>query len=244
MVLPLTALTVTGSNDTAASPSSLTGDGTCESLSIGAYNVENLTPSSDHISKIANHIADYLNGPAIMCLQEVQDNNGATDDGTVTANLTLSKLTSLISDAGGPSYNFTEIPPINNADGGEPGGNIRVAYLYNPAIVRLHNANPGTSADANEVLVSHGPELKFNPGLIDPDNEAWDASRKPLAAAWETVDGKNKFFTVNVHLSSKGGGSAIQGDARPPVNGGVEQRTAQAEVVAVCPSLVLVTDSV
>ncbi|BCS23412.1 endonuclease/exonuclease/phosphatase family protein [Aspergillus puulaauensis] len=242
MVLPLTALTVTGSNNTVASPSTLTSDGTCKSLSIGAYNVENLTPSSTHISKIANHIANYLNGPAIVCLQEIQDNSGATDDGTITANLTLSKLTTLISAAGGPHYNFTEIAPVNNADGGEPGGNIRVAYLYNPRTVRLHNANPGTSADANEVLVSHGPELKFNPGLIDPGNEAWDASRKPLAAAWETVDGQNKLFTVNVHLSSKGGGSPIQGDARPPVNGGVEQRTAQAEVVASFVSDILAAD--
>ncbi|KAL4783456.1 Endonuclease/exonuclease/phosphatase [Aspergillus varians] len=232
MVLPLTALTVTGSNDTVAVPSTLTGDGTCKALSIGSYNVENLTPTSDNIETIAIHIANYLNGPAVVCLQEIQDNTGATNDGVVSANLTLTTLTELITAAGGPAYNFTEIPPINNADGGQPGGNIRVAYLYDPSIVRLRNANPGTAADANEILSSHGPELKFNPGLIDPANSAWENSRKPLAAAWETLDGKNKFFTINVHLSSKGGGTALQGDARPPVNGAVEQRIAQAEVVA------------
>ncbi|KAL4753460.1 hypothetical protein BDW72DRAFT_210311 [Aspergillus terricola var. indicus] len=230
MVLPSTALKVTGSNDTTASPSALTGDGTCEALAIGSYNVENLTPTSDTIEAIADHIANYLNGPAIMCLQEIQDNTGATDDGVVDANVTLSTLAELISAAGGPDYDFTEIAPLDGEDGGEPGGNIRVAYLYDPTIVQLHNPNPGTSTDANEVL--SGPELKYNPGLIDPTNEAWEASRKPLAAAWETVDGKNTFFTVNVHFTSKGGGSYLQGDERPPVNGGVEQRTAQAEVVA------------
>ncbi|KAL4975976.1 Endonuclease/exonuclease/phosphatase [Aspergillus desertorum] len=241
MVLPSTALKVTGSNDTAASPSTLTGDGTCKALAVGSYNVENLAPTSDTIEAIADHIANYLNGPAIMCLQEIQDNTGATDDGVVDANVTLSTLAELISAAGGPNYNFTEIVPLDGKDGGEPGGNIRVAYLYDPTIVQLHNPNPGTSTDANEVL--SGPELKYNPGLIDPTNEAWEASRKPLAAAWETVDGKNTFFTVNVHFTSKGGGSYLQGDERPPVNGGVEQRTAQAEVVASFITSLLAEDS-
>ncbi|KAL4960531.1 endonuclease/exonuclease/phosphatase family protein [Aspergillus stella-maris] len=241
MVLPMTALSVTGGNDTVAEASTLVGDGTCSAFSIGSYNVENLTPDSDHIETIANHIATYLNGPAIMILQEIQDSTGATDDGVVSANETLSTLADLIAAAGGPDYSFTEIPPIDGEDGGEPGGNIRVAYLYDNSIVRLRDENPGSSTEANEVL--SGAELKYNPGLIDPSNEAWDASRKPLAAAWETLDGKNKFFTVNVHFASKGGGSSIQGDARPPVNGGVDQRTGQAEVVASFVSSILSEDS-
>ncbi|KAL5337457.1 Endonuclease/exonuclease/phosphatase [Aspergillus crustosus] len=230
MVLPTTALKVTSSNDTKAPPSTLKDDGTCKSFAIGSYNVENLTPTADNIEKIADHIANYLNGPALVALQEIQDDTGATDDGVVSANLTLSTLTELIAAAGGPEYSFTEIVPINNADGGEPGGNIRVAYLYDSSLVRLRAENPGSSTDANEITKKG--ELKYNPGLIDPGNEAWEASRKPLAAAWETLDGQNHFFTVNVHLSSKGGGSSLQGDARPPVNGAVEQRIAQAEVVA------------
>lgn len=137
----------------------------------------------------------------------------------------------------GVSYAFTSIDPVNNQDGGAPGGNIRVAYLYNPDIIRLRKPNPGSSTDAQVVLP--GPELKFNPGRIDPLNTAtWSASRKPLTAAWETLDGKNKFFTVNVHFGSKGGSSSIEGDPRPPVNGGVLDRLAQANVTAVSsPSL-------
>lgn len=85
--------------------------------------------------------------------------------------------------------------------------------------------------------------MKYNPGRIDPLNtEAWTASRKPLAAAWETLDGKNKFFTVNVHFGSKGGSSSIEGDARPPVNGGVEDRAAQANVTASFISQILALD--
>ena len=144
----------------------------------------------------------------------------------------MTLLAATIFNQSGVLYEFTDIVPVNNQDGGAPGGNIRTAYLYNPKIIRLRNVNPGGSNDANEVLP--GPELKYNPGRIDPLNtQAWSASRKPLAAAWETLDGKNKFFTVNVHFGSKGGSSSIHGDARPPVNGGVEDRLLQANVTAV-----------
>lgn len=106
-----------------------------------------------------------------------------------------------------------------------------MAYLYDQSVIQLRNLNPGSNTDANDILPNG--ELKYNPGLIDPDNEAWDGSRKPLAAAWETLDGKNKFVTVNVHLTSKFGSSSLEGDARPPVNGGAEKRTEQARIIAV-----------
>lgn len=65
-----------------------------------------------------------------MFVQEIQDNSGPTDDGTVAANITLATLSAAIADAGGATYNFTEISPEDGKDGGQPGGNIRVAYLY------------------------------------------------------------------------------------------------------------------
>jgi len=116
-------------------------------------------------------------------------------------------------------------------DGGQPGGNIRVAYLYNPAVIYLKNPNPGSSTEANQVLA--GPTLKYNPDRIDPENSAWLASRKPLAGQWETVKVKSTMFTVNVHFTSKDGSSSIEGDSRPPVNLGVQQRIAQANVTSI-----------
>lgn len=72
----------------------------------------------------------------------------------------------------------------------------------------------------------------FNPGRIDPTNAAWNSSRKPLVAHWETPSG-TRFFTVNLHLTAKLGGTSTQGDARPPINAGVDQRTSQVKTVAV-----------
>ena len=80
---------------------------------------------------IGNHIANFLNSPDIVFLQEIQDNSGDTDDGTVIGNLTLSNLVKAVAKAGNATvpYSFLEIAPQNDMDGGEPGGNIRQAYL-------------------------------------------------------------------------------------------------------------------
>ncbi|KAJ4289217.1 hypothetical protein N0V90_011559 [Kalmusia sp. IMI 367209] len=234
-ILPTTAIKVKKSVKPALpSATKLKSDGKCDGITFGAYNVENLAPTSSHLAAIAAHIVDYLKSPDLIFLQEVQDDNGPTNDAIVSANLTLSTLSAAIADIGGPQYAFTDIDPVDDQDGGAPGGNIRTAYFYKPSLIRLYKPNPGGSLDANEVLA--GPTLKYNPGRIDPTNEAWTASRKPLAAQWEVLGKKGKsdgtFFTVNVHFGSKGGSSSIQGDARPPVNGGVEDRQAQAELTA------------
>lgn len=49
---------------------------------------------------------------------------------------------------------------------------------------------------------------------------------------WQTRLG-HKLFTINVHLTSKGGSTSTQGDARPPVNLPIDQRTSQVDAVAV-----------
>ncbi|KAK8134216.1 hypothetical protein PG984_006228 [Apiospora sp. TS-2023a] len=243
-ILPLTKITVVSSQEPALPPAtSLTSDGVCSGLTIGSYNIENFWPGdAAHVQAVAQHIVDFLKTPDLIFLQEVQDDNGATDDGTVSSDLTLSTLAAAIETAsGGVGYNFTYIAPVNKQDGGAPGGNIRTAYLFRRDVLALRDPNPAGSTTANEVLP--GGALKYSPGLIDPTNAAFANSRKPLAAAWQTLDGNNTFYTVNVHWGSKGGSSSIHGDARPPVNGGVEDRVAQAEVTANFIAAVLAEDS-
>jgi predicted extracellular nuclease len=74
--------------------------------------------------------------------------------------------------------------------------------------------------------------LALNPGRIDPKNAAWTKSRKPLSAAFTTLcEQSTRVFAINVHLASKDGSSPIQGDWLPAVNGKVEQRVDQANVL-------------
>ncbi|KAI0143276.1 endonuclease/exonuclease/phosphatase family protein-like protein [Pestalotiopsis sp. NC0098] len=241
-ILPLTNITVVESLSPALpDPTTFTSDGVCSGLTVADYNVENFAPSDTaHVSDVAHHIVDYLLTPDLLFIQEIQDNDGETDDGVVESDVTLSTLTAAIAELSGVTYNYTYIAPVDDEDGGAPGGNIRVAYLFRPDVLQLRNPNPGNATTANEVLA--GPELKYNPGRIDPTNAAWDDSRKPLVAAWETLDGNNTFFTVNVHWASKGGSSSIQGDARPPVNGVVAARQQQAEVTAAFVAQILAED--
>ena len=53
-----------------------------------------------------------------MFIQEIQDNSGKRDDGTVCANLTLTNLVNEIANAsGGIQYDFVQIDPVDKQDG-------------------------------------------------------------------------------------------------------------------------------
>jgi len=99
-------------------------------LLIHVRKVENMGPNSAHIPAVANHIAKYLNAPDIMFMQGIQDDSGPTNDGVVSANLTLTTLVNAIEKESNISYSFIDIDPVDNKDArGQLGGNIRQAYL-------------------------------------------------------------------------------------------------------------------
>ncbi|KAI0635685.1 endonuclease/exonuclease/phosphatase [Trametes polyzona] len=233
-ILPLTAPEVLQIPSADAQPSTLDSAIHSCQLRIGDYNVENMSPRSRHIPHIAEHVAHYLHTPDIVFVQEIQDDSGSRDNGVVSANKTLKALTDAIKKAsGGVHYDFVNVDPEDNKDGGSPGGNIRVAYLWRPERVSLIPGTIGNATLATVTVVDDegNVELSYNPGRIEPLASAWEEARKPLAAAWQTTSGE-RFYTVNVHFSSKRDSSSAQGDARPPVNGHAERRQSQANVTA------------
>lgn len=81
-ILPTTAMAVVSSKSPALPPpTKLVSTGKCSGLTFGDYNVENLDPKDAHLPSIAAHIVDYLKSPDFLFLQEIQDDNGATNDG-------------------------------------------------------------------------------------------------------------------------------------------------------------------
>lgn len=121
--------------------------------------MDNLGPNSTQLPLIATHIAHFLGTPDLVHVQEIQDNNGEGNDGTVDATVTLQTLVNAIKQAsGGVEYSFVDVNPVNNQDGGAPGGNIRQAYLYRPDRLRLAGNSPvGGSLDATKVTFDkHG----------------------------------------------------------------------------------------
>ncbi|MPY35254.1 endonuclease/exonuclease/phosphatase [Streptomyces adustus] len=201
-------------------------------LSVATYNVENLDPTdaASKFTALASGIVNNLKSPDIVALEEVQDNNGATDDGTVSATTTLSTLISAIKTAGGPTYSYTQINPTNDADGGETGGNIRQVFLYNSARVGFTSRGSATATTANSVTTSSGvAQLTYNPGRIAPANSAWTDSRKPLAAEF-TFNGE-KYFVIANHFVSKGGDYSLHSQYQAPARSSETQRGSQGSVV-------------
>jgi predicted extracellular nuclease len=204
-------------------------------LSIATMNLENLWAGSaaEKFASLAEIIVDRLANPDILAVQEVQDDTGPTNDGTVSADLTLTRFVEAIEKAGGARYEWRSVDPVDNADGGQPGANIRTALLFKPNRVEFvdrQECGPASAATA-------GPVLTCSPGLVDPANRSFAAgssggggSRKPLVGEF-SFKGR-RVVVINLHLSSKGGDDPIFGRRQPPRTGSTAHRTEQAETVA------------
>lgn len=203
-----------------------------DELAVATYNVENLSArdGAAKFDRLARALVDGLASPDIVALQEVQDDNGATDDAVTGADATLRKLTDAIAAAGGPAYEWRQIDPTDDADGGQPGGNIRVAFLFDPERVSFTD-RPGGDATTPVAVTEDGgaPALSASPGRIAPGDAAWNDSRKPLAGEF-TFRGRTVFVVAN-HFSSKGGDQGLDSRFQPPARGSEEQRIAQAAAV-------------
>jgi predicted extracellular nuclease len=199
-------------------------------LAVATYNVENLDPSDGTFAAHAAAIVDHLRSPDIVSLEEIQDDNGATDDGTVAADRTVTKLIDAIVAAGGPRYDWRSVDPADKADGGEPGGNIRQVFLFNPERVSFTDRAPGDATTATGVTKVRGKAaLTHSPGRVDPSNAAWENSRKPLAGEF-VFRGKTVFVIAN-HFASKGGDQGLTSQYQPPARSSETQRHLQATAV-------------
>jgi uncharacterized protein len=211
-VLVSTAPVVTQASSLQKEVSSLVGSG--DRLTVATFNVENLDPSDGaaKFGALATAIVGNLRAPDIINLEEVQDNNGATNNGVVDASLTLQTLVDAIAAAGGPTYHWRQIDPANNTSGGEPGGNIRVVFLFNPARVSYVDGSLTNLVDTQL-----------------GDGDAFANSRKPLVADF-TFNGETVTLIGN-HFNSKGGDQALFGATQPPLLNSEAQRMQQAGVV-------------
>jgi predicted extracellular nuclease len=159
---------------------------------------------------LAAAIARDAAAPDIVALQEMQDNDGAQITDVVDADENYKKLVRTIRAVGGPTYRWVDVPPQPGADGGQPGGNIRNAFLYNPERVAIA---PGSVQ------------------LVGADDAAFEDSRKPLMVKFRMLSTNRELAVINVHLASKRhqrGGFAPE---RPGFDPRQETRVRQALLV-------------
>lgn len=210
-----------------------TDDPGTHELAVGTFNVENLDPTDppEKFADLADVIVNNLKSPDIIAVEEVQDNNGAVNDAVVDATLTYNTLIAAILAAGGPTYDFRNIDPVDDQDGGEPGGNIRVGFLFRTDRGLTFVDRPGGGSTIATTVNSgpNGPELSSSPGRIDPTNSAFNNSRKPLVGEF-LYEGQTVFVIAN-HFNSKGGDNPLFGHFQPPVLVTETQRNQQAQVV-------------
>jgi uncharacterized protein len=198
---------------------------------VGTYNVENLDPTDGSFARHAELIVGNLRSPDLLAIEEIQDNNGASNDSVTDASATWNALIAAIQAAGGPVYEYRQIDPVDDQDGGEPGGNIRVGFLFRTDRGLSFIDRPGgDSTTATEVVdTAEGARLSSSPGRVDPLNEAFVSSRKPLAGEFR-MRGKKVFVIAN-HFSSKGGDDPLYGRFQPPQRSSEDARHKQAQVV-------------
>ncbi|WP_162985673.1 S-layer homology domain-containing protein [Virgibacillus halodenitrificans] len=204
-------------------------------LTVASYNVENFSANTDDretpeskAKRIAEAFVNDMENPDIIGITEVQDNNGQADGpNDADASESFERLIALIKEVGGPTYEYVNINPEYNADGGAPNANIRVGFLYNPERVSLKEGMP--KGDANDAVAYVDGKLTLNPGRIQPNNPVFDDTRKSLAAQF-TFNGEDVVVIAN-HLNSKRGDNALFGKVQPPVLHSEDQRNELAKIV-------------
>eukprot|EP00127_Corallochytrium_limacisporum_P006030 Clim_evm19s216 gene=Clim_evmTU19s216 len=222
-VKPLQAVIIASqSNEPAADTDNrVTSKIDCSSSAVGAavsiatYNMLNLSPVEDddaQMHKLASQIAGPMDSPAILGLQEVQDNDGDyknTPSGqtdVVSADQTLSKLRDLIAEAGGAMYNFVDIYPdsYGGDTGGIPGGHIRNVFMWREDCVDFVEAFPLS------------PEL-------------FEGTRRPVLGHFRKAG--VEFDVLNVHFPSRSGSGGLFENVQPFPQGGAADGKVQAQFI-------------
>jgi predicted extracellular nuclease len=187
-------------------------------LTVATYNVLNLgADSTDNPqrTRLASQIVRALGAPDILALQEIQDSSGERDDGVVDARPTLRALARAVIAAGGPAYAYLDVPPVDKRPGGAPGGNIRNAFFYDGARVKLVSYRSLTPA----ILAAADA----------PNPVAFAGSRDPLEAVFEFSG--QRITAINNHLTSRYGSTPVFGAVQPWVQAGEAEREAQVRAL-------------
>ena len=194
-------------------------------LAVATYNVENLTVGNPQakFDELADQIIHNLRMPDLIAIEEMQDDSGGANNGVVTAQAGWDRLIATIVSRGGPVYQFRSIDPVNNADGGAPGSNIRVGFLFRTdrGLEFVDRPGGGATTDTDAVATPNGKgaQLSASPGRVLPDPAG------PLATAFadtrKSVAGEFRWrgetlFVVANHFSSKGDDHPLFGRFQPP----------------------------
>jgi len=159
---------------------------------------------------LAQAIVLQANLPDIVALQEIQDNDGAELTDEVDAAETYRLLVLTVKQLSGVEYSWVDVNPELGADGGQPGGNIRNGFLFNPNTVEVD---------------------KDSLHVVGKGNWAFDGSRKPLVCDFLEKQSGERLTVINVHLASKRHQESIFAPVDPGSDGKLGVRVEQAHLI-------------
>lgn len=119
-------------------------------------------------------------------------------------------LIQTIQELSGIRYEWTDVEPEVGADGGQPGGNIRNGFLYNPNRLEL---------------------VEGSTRVVGKKLECFEGSRKPLLSEFVEKASGNTLAVINVHFASKRHQASIFAPELPGIDAKLEVRVEQAIVV-------------
>jgi predicted extracellular nuclease len=180
-------------------------------LTVAAFNIENLAGfQDDRIREIGTSLSLNLRCPDIVSLVEVQDGNGTDFRGSSSPKDTLDKII-LATDCPQVNYRPIYVAPFIGDDGGQPGGNIQVAFLYDANRVGF-SARGEVSALMDNFLTSSG-DLLNNPSRLYTRHTDFSRTRKSFIAQFRFRG--EKIFVMANHLNSKFGDTSFWGAQQP-----------------------------
>lgn len=159
---------------------------------------------------LAHAIVLQANCPDVVALQEIQDNDGAELSAVTDADETYALLVGTIEELCGLRYQWADIPPELDQDGGQPGGNIRNGFLYNPQRVM--------------------PDL-HSMRVLGKQAECFEDSRKPLVCDFVEVISGQRLTIINVHLASKRHQASIFAPEQAGIDSKLAVRVEQATII-------------
>jgi len=185
-------------------------------VTFGSLNLENLPGNRpDRIKAMADVFSHNLACPDVINLVEIQDNNGISFRGNADATQTLYKLLAEVQSACTDKfYEVINLSPFLQAEGGQPGGNIRVAMFYNSKKLSYEERVDGSIG--SQALVFENGSLSSNPGRIFPTDDVFKRSRRSVVVEFDVLSKPGeKIYAIGNHLNSKLGDIDLWGNQQP-----------------------------
>jgi predicted extracellular nuclease len=227
-------------------------------LTVATFNVENLDPTDGaaRFAALAQVMANNLNSPDIIIIEEMQDSNGGREnsepaskgagDGTSPTGTDASVSWQMLVDAlnaavPGANYQWVDEAPVYNSEGGQNNGNIRVGFLYDTNRVQLGDLAPDATIAERRQFTDRigdgtrdaGDRILFSDNMIagEINTADWAGTRKSLLGQF-TFNGQTVFVAANHFPAKSGSGNFWQFnqnlEAGQPVNSDFAQRNAVA----------------